>query len=171
MVVNLSPTTASAAESLCSLRFASQLNRVELGRAVKHCFIEPKTAPSQTAPNPGRVEEVPAPRMNTSSTSEVNTSRSMKRPLQSISRGIESDLENRPGNLYLGQFPAHQYSSARLTTNGAKRFRQTPFDYQRESVSAHGYSFVSGVERSVSLREKRGVPKKASRSVNSAGWR
>lgn len=33
MLVNLSPTVASSQESLCSLRFASQVNQCELGRA------------------------------------------------------------------------------------------------------------------------------------------
>ncbi len=36
MVVNLSPTTASASESLCSLRFASTVSQVHLGTAKKH---------------------------------------------------------------------------------------------------------------------------------------
>lgn len=33
MMVNLSPTEASASESLCSLRFAAQVSQVELGKA------------------------------------------------------------------------------------------------------------------------------------------
>jgi len=36
MFVNLSPTTASSNESLCSLRFAQRVNQVELGKATKH---------------------------------------------------------------------------------------------------------------------------------------
>jgi kinesin family protein C1 len=36
MFVNLSPTTASSPESLCSLRFAQRVNQVELGKATKH---------------------------------------------------------------------------------------------------------------------------------------
>mmetsp|Transcript_5184 Transcript_5184/g.14966 ORF Transcript_5184/g.14966 Transcript_5184/m.14966 type:complete len:1150 (-) Transcript_5184:37-3486(-) len=36
MIVNLSPTMQSSKESLCSLRFAQRVNRIELGRAVKH---------------------------------------------------------------------------------------------------------------------------------------
>ena len=36
LFVNLSPTTASANESLCSLRFAKQVNQVELGKAKKN---------------------------------------------------------------------------------------------------------------------------------------
>eukprot|EP00542_Grammatophora_oceanica_P010939 CAMPEP_0194045266 /NCGR_PEP_ID=MMETSP0009_2-20130614/16631_1 /TAXON_ID=210454 /ORGANISM="Grammatophora oceanica, Strain CCMP 410" /LENGTH=649 /DNA_ID=CAMNT_0038690081 /DNA_START=59 /DNA_END=2008 /DNA_ORIENTATION=+ len=36
MFVNLSPTSASSHESLCSLRFAQRVNSVELGKATKH---------------------------------------------------------------------------------------------------------------------------------------
>ena len=36
MMVNLSPTTESGNESLCSLRFAQRVNSVELGKATKH---------------------------------------------------------------------------------------------------------------------------------------
>jgi kinesin family member C1 len=36
MFVNLSPTTMSSNESLCSLRFAQRVNQVELGKAIKH---------------------------------------------------------------------------------------------------------------------------------------
>jgi kinesin family protein C1 len=36
MFVNLSPTTMSCGESVCSLRFAQRVNQVELGKATKH---------------------------------------------------------------------------------------------------------------------------------------
>ena len=36
MIVNVSPTTASGGETLCSLRFAKQVNQTELGRAKKN---------------------------------------------------------------------------------------------------------------------------------------
>jgi len=36
MFVNVSPTVASSPETLCSLRFAAQVNSVELGKAQKH---------------------------------------------------------------------------------------------------------------------------------------
>jgi kinesin family member C1 len=36
MFVNLSPTSLSSNESLCSLRFAQRVNQVELGKATKH---------------------------------------------------------------------------------------------------------------------------------------
>jgi kinesin family protein C1 len=36
LFVNLSPTDASVNESLCSLKFAKQVNQVELGKATRH---------------------------------------------------------------------------------------------------------------------------------------
>lgn len=42
MFVNLSPTTASSSESLCSLRFAQRVNQVELGKATKHIQFRSK---------------------------------------------------------------------------------------------------------------------------------
>ena len=45
MMVNLSPTVASYAESLCALRFASQVNKCELGRPKRQL----KDAPSGAA--------------------------------------------------------------------------------------------------------------------------
>jgi len=48
MIANISPTEASAQESLCSLRFASQVNNVELGRARKR--IEDADGSSQGTP-------------------------------------------------------------------------------------------------------------------------
>ena len=42
MIVNLSPTEASAQESLCSLRFASNVNQVELGRAKRRISASKK---------------------------------------------------------------------------------------------------------------------------------
>lgn len=42
MFVNLSPTSASSSESLCSLRFAQRVNQVELGKAMKHIQFKVK---------------------------------------------------------------------------------------------------------------------------------
>ena len=49
MFVNVSPTHASCQESLCSLRFASQVSQVELGKATKNVF---NVMPAQLAPPP-----------------------------------------------------------------------------------------------------------------------
>ena len=52
MFVNISPTTASSQETLCSLRFASQVNQVELGKARKNVFLQNTPSSSQVAPLP-----------------------------------------------------------------------------------------------------------------------
>lgn len=48
MLVNLSPTEASASESLCSLRFASTVSQVHLGQATKRV----SAAPTASTPGP-----------------------------------------------------------------------------------------------------------------------
>lgn len=57
MFVNVSPTDASTNETLCSLRFASQVNQVELGRAKKHAYaaLPPAPAPLTLPPPPPAV--------------------------------------------------------------------------------------------------------------------
>ena len=50
LFVNLSPTAASANESLCSLRFAKQVNQVELGKATR--AVEQSTMASQPFVSP-----------------------------------------------------------------------------------------------------------------------
>lgn len=56
MLVNLSPTDASAQESLCSLRFASQVNKCELGkpkRSVEDTGTDDESKPvSRRSPSP-----------------------------------------------------------------------------------------------------------------------
>ena len=49
MFVNVSPTHASSQETLCSLRFASQVSQVELGKASKNVF---NVMPPQMQPPP-----------------------------------------------------------------------------------------------------------------------
>lgn len=46
MFVNISPTIASSQETLCSLRFASQVSQVELGKAQKQIFALPPASQS-----------------------------------------------------------------------------------------------------------------------------
>lgn len=65
MFVNVSPTLASSPETLCSLRFAAQVNSVELGKAQKHVqtttvITQPAVAPSLPPP-PAAVSSVAAP--------------------------------------------------------------------------------------------------------------
>jgi hypothetical protein len=50
MFVNVSPTAASAPETLCSLRFANQVSQVELGKAVKNVVTTTSSVVSVAAP-------------------------------------------------------------------------------------------------------------------------
>lgn len=64
MFVNVSPTLASSPETLCSLRFAAQVNSVELGKAQKHVqtttvITQPAVAPA-VPPLPSAVSSVAA---------------------------------------------------------------------------------------------------------------
>ena len=53
MIVNVSPTTKSSNETMCSLRFAKSVNQTELGRAKKnvsgHGNSRPSTAPENSS--------------------------------------------------------------------------------------------------------------------------
>jgi len=49
MIVNVSPTTASGGETLCSLRFAKQVNQTELGRAKKHVSSNTSSSSSSSS--------------------------------------------------------------------------------------------------------------------------
>eukprot|EP01039_Chlorochromonas_danica_P002592 gene2592-2835_t len=50
MFVNISPTSLSTQETLCSLRFANQVSQVELGKAQRTLFTAPVTTISNGAP-------------------------------------------------------------------------------------------------------------------------
>jgi kinesin family protein C1 len=52
MIVNVSPTTASGGETLCSLRFAKQVNQTELGKA--------KARKTSAAPSSSRIPAAPS---------------------------------------------------------------------------------------------------------------
>lgn len=58
MFVNVSPTIASSAETLCSLRFASQVSQVELGKAQKHVMTTTVITQPAPAPAPVPVQQV-----------------------------------------------------------------------------------------------------------------
>lgn len=61
MLVNLSPTTESIPESICSLRFASHVNRCELGKAKRQIVAESDTAASMPSilPQSSQIKKVP----------------------------------------------------------------------------------------------------------------
>ena len=63
MIVNVSPTTASGGETLCSLRFAKQVNQTELGRAkAQKGSVSSKSvpaAPSSKSSKRSRLPSVP----------------------------------------------------------------------------------------------------------------
>mmetsp|Transcript_71066 Transcript_71066/g.160805 ORF Transcript_71066/g.160805 Transcript_71066/m.160805 type:complete len:1051 (+) Transcript_71066:1-3153(+) len=62
MFVNLSPTNESYFESLCSLRFANAVNKVELGRASRNILEEPtETSGGAEAPKKGSKNKSTSP--------------------------------------------------------------------------------------------------------------
>ena len=171
LIVNLNPAVSSAAESLCSLRFASQLNRVELGKATKHFFLEKKTTSPQ---DDNKVMKVIAPqnmRPHASATAlGTERSRPMKRSLSC--RDSDPDIENRPRNLCMGHFPTQPQSDVRQQSQGPKRLLQAPPPgYIKESDFASSYSYGPGLNRSVFMIERKRIDRKNSRAVNTSSWR
>ena len=70
MIVNVSPTTESAPETLCSLRFAKSVNQTELGRAKKNVA----STPSDTAGSSSRPRTTPS----SSSQGSIDSNKSNK---------------------------------------------------------------------------------------------
>jgi kinesin family protein C1 len=154
MLVNVSPTLASSAETLCSLRFASQVNRVELGRATKACFSAPTPQAQVTYP----VHDTHS-RVNSYHTSVTERSRPAKRQLQAIDE--ECEVENRPINL-VGSLSSR--ASIFKATAGPKRVSAL---YQpRESASCN--SFLAAGRSDWAAADGR---KRQKGNSNSSGWR
>lgn len=62
MFVNLSPTVASASETLCSLRFSKQVSQVELGKATRQISFASHKRASTMPAAPAKAEESHAPK-------------------------------------------------------------------------------------------------------------
>lgn len=170
LIVSLNPATSSAAESLCSLRFASQLNRVELGKAAKHFFVDSRTVSAQLDSDLTKAVDPPNTRPHVSANSlESERSRPMKRRLPN--QDPDPEVENRPRNLCVGQFPVKPESESRQHSQGPRRLLQAPSGYPRESVFTQSYSFASGLGRSVSTIERKKLDRKINRAANTSSWR
>jgi kinesin family protein C1 len=60
MIVNVSPTVASSQETICSLRFAAQVSKVELGKAQKNVYISvPAQVPGPSLAMTTAISSVP----------------------------------------------------------------------------------------------------------------
>jgi hypothetical protein len=85
MIVNISPTQASAGETTCSLRFADQVSQVELGKAVKQMYTTvpnnkgaPASSTNSTTSRPSRASRSTTNAndgMNIAEAEEVNRKR------------------------------------------------------------------------------------------------
>lgn len=69
MLVNLSPSSASYGESLCSLRFARQVNNTELGRPTANQTKRPSSVDKPTASSSAAERPTPSKRSRSSITS------------------------------------------------------------------------------------------------------
>jgi hypothetical protein len=117
MIVSISPSLASGAETLCSLRFASSVNRVELGKAEKHMMVgAPALQPAPTSAlacaDYGQESTGPAP-AQPAKPAVV----SLKRPLDAILE--EDDHENTAPNSSLGGSTQQRASKYHLRPSSA----------------------------------------------------
>lgn len=135
MLVNVSPALASSPETLCSLRFATQVNRVELGKATKNFSI---AAPTAAVPQ----RELAAPSLLSTSALSTERSRPAKRQLNDDD-GMYKERENRPNYrippAIRAPLPPPTRAPLLTSSMGAKRVVSTvnhnaPHSFLRESI-------------------------------------
>lgn len=93
-MVNLSPTEQSYYESLCSLRFASQVNQCELGKPKR--FLKEANSSIPAAPS-----SIPVPKSSVSSTTSQSKppTTSLKSSTSFSSTSNTSTTPSRPGKI------------------------------------------------------------------------
>lgn len=119
MFVNVSPTVASSPETLCSLRFAAQVNSVELGKAQKHSQMTTVITQSSSAPVPASV----ATSVNPPAAHSVNASAPVTRSRRmSVMPGMSTAPTNR--TTVPQSFSQHQVAVAPVEVNISAEFTE-----------------------------------------------
>lgn len=153
LLVSISPTLASAGETLCSLRFATQVNRVELGKASKNAFLAPPAHLLPPLPPAISVNESTAvvkPSQLLGSALLTDRSRPLKRAMHAIEEDAEVENRYAPNGALSFLSSSRGYKSTAGGGGGATKRISTFLHGSfvgRESVapsSGSSHSFLSG---------------------------